>query len=641
MGGRPPKPWLGDGARYNLTNDVWAPLSNLNAPSGRWFHVAVWTGKEMIVWGGRASFSPSAHYNNGARYNPATDTWSPMSTVNAPSPRSQLMAVWTGKEMIVWGGTGDDWTELNDGARYNPDTDTWTPISTTNAPPGRMEDTAVWTGTEMIVFGGVTIDAEWISQNSGGKYNPVTDTWTPLPTAGAPNTAEHVAVWTGTEMIVWGGRVLPEYVHLNTGARYNPAANAWIPLSTNGAPSGRLDPAAVWTGTEMVVWGGSNFEGSQNDGARYNPATDSWTPMTEENAPHKRWMWRPDLGVWTGEGMLVYGGSDYPAEVDDTDYYLPYAPTPPPISPTITQQPTSLTVVEGESVSFSVLSSGTRPLSYQWFYEGAPLAGETGNAFHLDNVRQTQAGQYFVVVTNLAGAATSSVATLTINQPRWLRLVSAPAQQEGTTITLPIQLISQGDVGGMTFNLYYESDFLRNPQFSWDGSIGPAFTEVNTNDLGTVTVTLALPGTALAAGTQQIGQISFFVRSVPFTLDSSFGLEIFDMSGTAGETLFGNLASAAEQRLLGRKIIGDNNANDRLDIGDATIILRYLANLEPIREWDVALNNLNQNNGLDSGDVIRILRAAARIDPQPNVPTARLALFKAGVREHGTESFLV
>ena len=55
--------------------------------------------------------------------------------------------------MIVWGGCNDSGS-LNTGGRYNPSTDSWTATSTTNAPAGRVH-TAVWTGSEMIVWGGV------------------------------------------------------------------------------------------------------------------------------------------------------------------------------------------------------------------------------------------------------------------------------------------------------------------------------------------------------------------------------------------------------------------------------------------------------------------------------------------------------
>ena len=58
----------------------------------------------MIVWGG----SPGGGYlNTGGRYNPGTDTWTATSTTNAPAARHYHTAVWTGSEMIVWGGYDD------------------------------------------------------------------------------------------------------------------------------------------------------------------------------------------------------------------------------------------------------------------------------------------------------------------------------------------------------------------------------------------------------------------------------------------------------------------------------------------------------------------------------------------------------
>ena len=91
----------------------------------------------MIVWGGFADVGLIT--NTGGRYNPSTDTWIDTSTTNAPIAREHHTAVWTGSEMIVWGGDGN--TYLNTGARYNPTTDSWTATSTTNAPEARDQHT--------------------------------------------------------------------------------------------------------------------------------------------------------------------------------------------------------------------------------------------------------------------------------------------------------------------------------------------------------------------------------------------------------------------------------------------------------------------------------------------------------------------
>src|SRR5882724_3728587 len=147
------------------TGDTWTATNTTSVPEAREFHTAVWTGSEMIVWGGQGN---SSRLNTGGRYNPSTDAWTATSTSNAPEMRTVHTAVWTGSEMIVWGGA-DGTILLNTGGRYNPSADTWTATSTAGAPEGRTVHTAVWTGSEMIVWGGAT-DTSFLS--TGGRYNP-------------------------------------------------------------------------------------------------------------------------------------------------------------------------------------------------------------------------------------------------------------------------------------------------------------------------------------------------------------------------------------------------------------------------------------------------------------------------------------
>jgi len=71
--------------------------------------------------------------------------------------------------MIVWGGE-DFYGGLNTGGRYNPGSDTWTATITTNAPSVREYHTAVWTGSEMIVWGGYSGDFQGVLLNTGGRY---------------------------------------------------------------------------------------------------------------------------------------------------------------------------------------------------------------------------------------------------------------------------------------------------------------------------------------------------------------------------------------------------------------------------------------------------------------------------------------
>jgi hypothetical protein len=134
----------------------------------------------MIVWGG-APGGAGAGLNDGGRYDPASDTWVSSSLVNAtgahvPSGRQRHTAVWTGSEMIIWGGsTSGGSSVLDTGGRYDPLLDTWTSSNLTNGlganvPPSRQYHTALWTGAPggseatMIIWGGSP------NTNTGGLY---------------------------------------------------------------------------------------------------------------------------------------------------------------------------------------------------------------------------------------------------------------------------------------------------------------------------------------------------------------------------------------------------------------------------------------------------------------------------------------
>ncbi|OGF63608.1 MAG: hypothetical protein A2Y62_13420 [Candidatus Fischerbacteria bacterium RBG_13_37_8] len=284
-----------NGGRFQPLSNTWTPLNigTATAPEAREYHTAVWIGFEMIVWGG---YGFGSYFNTGGRYNAALSAWIPISTINAPLARYDHKAVWTGTEMIIWGGTHANW--LATGGKYNPITDTWASTSLQGAPPGRVEHTAVWTGTEMIVWGGWSS----ISLDTGARYNPASDSWTPMAT-GPYKRIRHTAVWTGTEMIIWGGCCT-----LNSGSRYNPELDLWQPISEINAPAAVESHSAVWTGNEMIIWGGTGFSQFEIVGGRYNPATDTWLPVSINGAPEKREL---HAAVWTGSEMIIWGGHGY------------------------------------------------------------------------------------------------------------------------------------------------------------------------------------------------------------------------------------------------------------------------------------------------------------------------------------------
>ena len=84
------------------------------------------------------------------------------------------------------------------------------------------------------------------------------------------------------------------------------------------------------------------------------------------------------------------------------------------LAPSITTQPTNQTVTAGDTATFTVVASGTGPLTYQW-KRGTTNVGTNSATLTLTNAQTGDAGSYTVVVTNSAGTATSNAATLSVN----------------------------------------------------------------------------------------------------------------------------------------------------------------------------------------------------------------------------------
>src|SRR5208283_4469707 len=117
-------------------------------------HSAVWTGDRMLIWGGSAAGSmPGVTlYADGASYDPISDSWTPLNPMTPLAGRTRQSAIWTGAEMIIWGGSSSDCPgqsqTCGDGAEYNPLSDSWNLLSAVNAPTARSFHSAVWTGAQ-------------------------------------------------------------------------------------------------------------------------------------------------------------------------------------------------------------------------------------------------------------------------------------------------------------------------------------------------------------------------------------------------------------------------------------------------------------------------------------------------------------
>ncbi len=305
--------------------DPWEPTSLVGAPDARSHHVAVWdaTDKTMIVWGGRTASGPAS---TGGVYNPATSTWTPTSLANAPSARVDATAIWddTEKAMIVWGGRAGlgGGPALATGALYYPAKNVWKTIAIDpNTPAARWGHSAVWTGAKMLVWGGENAGGQL---GDGAAFDPsATGGWAPIGAAAASPTPRtlHSAVWTGVttnSMLVFGGYgpdAMANPIYLGDGGVYDIQGSAWAPMNTGAlAPTARAQATAVWTGANMLVWGGVDSTGYLGDGAKY--ASGTWFTISNlaptARAGHSAAWMTTSLGM----RMIVWGGQNASTYLD-------------------------------------------------------------------------------------------------------------------------------------------------------------------------------------------------------------------------------------------------------------------------------------------------------------------------------------
>jgi N-acetylneuraminic acid mutarotase len=179
--------------------------------------------------------------------------------------------------MVVWGGATSTF-DTNTGGRYNPATNKWTQMSTAGAPEARNAAAGVWTGSKVLIWGGSTYDGTYKVHRTGALYDPVANTWTPTSLTNAPSAREFFAyAWTGNLVHRVGGCTDDPTCgdSTYTGGQYDPSNDTWIATELTGAPNARGKTQGVWTGDALIVWGGeTNDSGTfTNTGGLYTPAT--------------------------------------------------------------------------------------------------------------------------------------------------------------------------------------------------------------------------------------------------------------------------------------------------------------------------------------------------------------------------------
>ena len=164
-----------------------------------------------------------------------------------------------------------------------------------------------------------------------------------------------------------------------------------------------------------------NFYGTTIYGGIFEGTVFKLTPdghlSTLANFPARIFGVRPYSGVIFGAEGSLYGTTYTGGGADQGMLFRVDLP------PQILKQPTSSTNAVGTTATFSVSTFGTQPFSYQWLRNGSSLAdvanvsGVTSDTLTLSNIQLPDAGDFSVIITNVSGNVTSSVAVLEVVVP--------------------------------------------------------------------------------------------------------------------------------------------------------------------------------------------------------------------------------
>ncbi len=218
--------------------------------------------------------------------------------------RSQAAYTVMGQKLFVWGGVDQNGINLNSGAIYDPGLDTWqaTAVSA-NTPSARVLATAVWTGSQVIVWGGRTADGAAEYKN-GAFYDPVNNAWQPLPKDPMVARSGSIGFAYGNAAFFTLGWTRNGSV-LDKGAQYQILGQNWF-NATNDL-LGRLEhPGFAVEGSKLYVVGGLDEQGQAQDaGAVYDMTTNGWTLI--KVLPGRRY---GAFSAYSGSRLWVWGGRD-------------------------------------------------------------------------------------------------------------------------------------------------------------------------------------------------------------------------------------------------------------------------------------------------------------------------------------------
>ena len=331
-------------------------------------------------------------------------------------------------------------------------------------------------------------------------------------------------------------------------------------LTVNVAPAITAQPQnqTVIAGSNAVFWVAATGTAPLNYQWRYNGANIPGAINSTNNIPNAQ---PANAGSYSVVVSNVAGAITSTVAVLTVN-----------VTPSITVQPQSQTIVVGAAASFSVTAAGTAPLSYQWRFNGAAIPGETSSNLMIINAQSTNGGDYSVVVTNVAGSVTSVVAILTVNGPP---VITAEPQGQVAVVGSPA-----------VFNVTATGTAPLHYQWRFNG------TNLAGANASSYSIASAQPSNAGGYSvviTNVAGAVTSLVASLTVNVPPSITTQPQSLAVIAGSnavlsvTVAGTAPLSFQWRFNGTNLVGANNAIITVtnaqprDTGDYTVVVTNVA----------------------------------------------------------------
>jgi hypothetical protein len=269
----------------------------------------------------------------------------------------------------------------------------------------------------------------------------------------------------------------------------------------------------------------------------------------------------------------------------------------------ITNQPQSQSVVINSPVTFTVEAGGAGPLSYQWFYEGFPLYGETSATFTIPAAQFFDIGNYSVTVTNPFGFVTSTDAYLDVHWPALPIVTDSPTDQSVTVGGNVVFSVSYSGMGPFKFQWR-----LNGVDLVGATNAVLILNSVQVTNSGTYSVVVSNPEGAVESDG---ALLTVQAPTLPF-LDV-FGL-LNTLTTTSGIGRAGNLLATID---LGEPLIGGKP-------GNRSIWINWLALQNGIVTFSTAGSTFDTMLGVYTGTVLTGLTPVASDDDSGGFHTSRV-----------------